>query len=253
MKFYVGSNHPDWLWASELRHPIFISNRALLRYKKFKPSVNPWALDSGGFTELKMNGGWTTTPQEYLGRIKIYEEELGKLEWASPQDWMCEPFMLEKTKKTIEQHQELTVNNYIDLSNGEVKTKIVPVLQGWTYSDYMNHLEMYQKRGIDLTSEKLVGLGSVCRRASLKEIRLLISDLYDIGIKLHCYGVKKDGVPLFGEIIESADSLAWSYDARWSKKNLCGTEHPSTHCTQCRIWACKWADKIVSNIGLLKP
>jgi hypothetical protein len=55
------------------------------------------ALDSGGFTELRLHGGWRTTAAEYVTVVRRYRDQIGCLEWAAPQDWMCEPFMLAKT------------------------------------------------------------------------------------------------------------------------------------------------------------
>ena len=40
---------------------------------------------------------------------------MGCLAWVAPQDWMCEPFMLQKTGLTVPDHQERTVRNFLDL------------------------------------------------------------------------------------------------------------------------------------------
>jgi integrase len=47
-----------------------------------------WALDSGGFTELSLFGRWQTTPAAYAAAVARYTDQIGKLAWASPQDWM---------------------------------------------------------------------------------------------------------------------------------------------------------------------
>lgn len=117
MKFYLGTHIVNWLWTDKTNHPIFISNRQLRKYKTLKPAQTTWSLDSGGFTELNMYGKWETTPAIYIADIYRYTQEIGSLDWAAPQDWMCEPQVLKKTGKTIEEHQKLTVENWITLKN----------------------------------------------------------------------------------------------------------------------------------------
>ena len=112
MIFYVGTDHPSWLWKEPIKYPLFISNRALSRYKSFKPADKAWSLDSGGFTELNMYGTWVTTPEQYIQQIRRYISEIGHLNWAAPQDWMCEPQVLKKTGFTVPEHQLLTVQNF---------------------------------------------------------------------------------------------------------------------------------------------
>ena len=160
MKFFLGTHMVHWLWTVDV--PLFLSQRRLIRNKKLFPAKCQWALDSGGFSELSMYGEWRTTPDYYLESIKRYHAYIGNLEWAVPQDWMCEPFILEKTKKTIKAHQELTIDSYLYLAD-KSPIPIIPVLQGYTLSDYLDHIEMYYKRGIWLHAYDTVGIGSICR------------------------------------------------------------------------------------------
>lgn len=44
---------------------------------------------------------------------------------------MCEPSMLKKTGKTVQEHQTLTINNFIELRQLAADLPIIPVLQGW--------------------------------------------------------------------------------------------------------------------------
>jgi hypothetical protein len=64
-----------------------------------------WALDSGGFTELSMHGRWTLSPRDYVAEVRSYVAALGRPDWIAPQDWMCEPWILEKTGGTVAEHQ----------------------------------------------------------------------------------------------------------------------------------------------------
>jgi hypothetical protein len=56
-----------------------------------------WALDSGGFTELFIHGRWVTPAAAYVEAVDHYAERIGGMDFAAPQDWMCEPVMIERT------------------------------------------------------------------------------------------------------------------------------------------------------------
>lgn len=92
-------------------------------------------------------------------------DEIGRLEWAAPQDWMCEPFMPAKTGLTVAEHQVRTVENYLELRSLAPERPFVPVPQGWKLDDYVRCVDLYYElTGIDLAAQPLVGIGSVCRR-----------------------------------------------------------------------------------------
>jgi len=113
---FLGSHEPSWLRSAGV--PLFISHRRLMRLKRTLPvAIAPWALDSGGFSELSLYGGWKTTPSEYVDATIRYDREIGKLQFAAPQDWMCESEMLARTGMTIVDHQRLTVDNYVLLQH----------------------------------------------------------------------------------------------------------------------------------------
>lgn len=62
---YLGTHETSWLRSAGV--PLFISHRRLARLKRTLPvAIAPWALDSGGFSELSLHGGWKTTPSEYV-------------------------------------------------------------------------------------------------------------------------------------------------------------------------------------------
>ena len=67
---YIGSHEPSWLGRAGI--PLFISHRRLARLKRTLPTaIAPWALDSGGFSELALFGGWKTTALEYVCRFSF--------------------------------------------------------------------------------------------------------------------------------------------------------------------------------------
>jgi hypothetical protein len=160
VRFYLGAHHPNWLEFAPF--PLFVSHRRLAGRTHFPTARTGWALDGGGFTELSMFGEWRTTPEQYVAAVRTYCEQIGNLEWAAPQDMMCEPFMIAKTGLSVIEHQARTVGNYLRLRELAPELPFIPVLQGWQLSDYLACVTRYEREGIDLTSLPLVGLGSVC-------------------------------------------------------------------------------------------
>src|SRR5699024_2689834 len=136
----------------------------LRKRRRLPVAVTDWALDSGGFTELNLHGRWETTPHDYAAAVRRYRDEIGKIQWAAPQDWMCEPAVLARTGLTVADHQRRTLDNLLTLRTTAPDLPWVPVLQGWAPEDYRRHVDAYTAAGINLTREPVVGLGSVCRR-----------------------------------------------------------------------------------------
>lgn len=201
---------PHWLATAGV--PLFVSHRRLSGRRSLPRAGAPWALDSGGFSELSMYGKWQTGPLEYSKAVHIYAADIGFLDWAAIQDWMCEPLMLAKTGLTIQDHQERTCDSYEDLLNLSPDLPWRPVLQGWTLPDYLTHAEMYQRRGLPMTH---LGVGSVCRRQGSDEITAILRGLAMQGLRLHGFGIKTRGLVDGAPFLESADSMAWSTRGRW--------------------------------------
>jgi hypothetical protein len=79
--FYLGAHHPNWLRLVDF--PLFISHRRLTGRATLPRARAPWALDSGGFTELSMYGAWQTTAEQYAMAVRRYRDEIGLLTWAA--------------------------------------------------------------------------------------------------------------------------------------------------------------------------
>jgi len=246
--FYLGTHVPNWLWRSDIRHPLFVSNRTLSRYKNYKKGSVVWCLDSGGFSELSLYNKWLTTPNQYISQVRRYKDEITNLIWAAPMDWMCEPVMINKTGKSVTEHQQLTCENFAYLRSEAPDLPFIPVLQGWDPDDYYRHDEMYKTYGFQLDKEQTVGVGSVCRRAKVDGMAKVFNNLAKQNYKLHGFGLKQDGIKLFGKDLTSSDSMAWSFGARMAGRQglySCGTKHETTkNCANCITWAQMWADKI---------
>jgi len=229
----LGTHKASWL-AFEDRPPLFVSLRTLALRRSLPAATCSWALDSGGFSELTMFGGWQTSEAEYVEAVRRFRDEIGSLAWVAPQDWMCEPFMLERTGLTIGEHQERTVRSVVSLRQ-QLGELVIPVVQGYERDDYLRCAELYERAGLDLSGEPLVGVGSVCRRQSTAEAAVIFEALHPL--RLHGFGVKTLGLARYGPFLASADSLAWSYDARRSPP-LPGCPHAS--CANCFAFAWRW-------------
>lgn len=241
MKFYLGAHHPNWLATAGV--PLFVSHRRLLGRKTFPRAAAAWALDSGGFTELSMNGTWETTEQQYVDAVYRYRDAIGEPDIVSPQDWMCEPWIVEKTGRSVEEHQKLTTENILHLRQLAPDLPFIPVLQGWTLSDYERHVGMYRDAGVDLTAERVVGLGSVCRRQRTGEIEDIVLMTRNAGIRPHGYGVKVGGLRRYGYLLTSADSMAWSYSGR--RQGRCSLK---SRCANHLHYALEWRERVLTSM-----
>lgn len=241
MRFFLGTHHPAWLARVDV--PLFVSRRALAALRSPPRARGPWALDSGGFTELSMHGTWTVPARQYAAEVRRFRDEIGGLAWAAPQDWMCEPAVLAKTGLTVDEHQRRTVENFLDLRDVAPDLPWIPVLQGWTIGDYWRHEEAYAAAGVDLASAQTVGVGTVCRRQNTTSAVSIMSTLAHGGLRLHGFGFKLTGLRAAHRHLASADSLAWSLEARKSPP-MPGHTHAS--CANCLEWALLWRERALA-------
>ena len=255
-QFLLGTHQPEWSERTGVH--LFLSARRLRKRKRLPRAMCPWSLDSGGFSEIKLHGTWQTTPQQYLAEVRRWRDEVGNLQWAAVQDWMCEPFMLRKTGKTVVEHQRRTTWSYLTLKSLAPEVWWVPVLQGWTIDDYLRHLEEYHRAlPFPLSGFRLVGVGSVCRRQGTSEALEIFQaiSLECPGIRLHGFGLKTLGLERCAPYLASADSMAWSARARRAyhhdRIRLCGDKHKGG-CANCLPWALSWREKVVRLIERVK-
>jgi len=271
-KFFLGVHNASWLHTRPLPRqiPLFLSrNRMPLGRKDrktFKKATTDWALDSGAFTELKHHGRWRMTSEEYAELVNRYHKYIGRLQWVSPQDWMCEPIVIEGgmgadgyyvgTKLSVREHQIKTVENFIEL-NQLCVPDVIPVIQGFTIDQYLECCRLYESAGVNLLDFETVGVGSVCRRQGEPEIALIFKTLFEMGIKCHGFGVKTSGLSLAMKYLASADSLAWSKDAKHKKTTRKGTccgklkrnGKPIKSCANCFHAAVEWYDDLWLKIA----
>jgi hypothetical protein len=242
VKFYLGTHHPDWLGRFDI--PLFLSRRRLLRYRSLPRARVPWALDSGAFTEVSAYGGWRTTTPEFVEQVRRLRDRIGLMEWAAPQDWMCEPAVLARTGLSLDRHLALTVENYCHLQTVAPEIPWVPVLQGWRIDEYLMCWRRYERAGIVLEREARVGLGSVCRRQATGEIERLVRTLAADGLRLHGFGMKTRGIWACADALTSADSMAWCMNG-WRNGPLPECTH--RNCSNCPRFAFRWYDRLMAG------
>lgn len=247
MKFYLGIGDPTARWLVDLGVPVFVSYRRLLGRKTFHKATASWALDSGGYSEIAMNGGWVTKPTDYVAAVRRYAEGIGMPDFAAQMDWVCDPDSLAATGLSIPEHQRRTVDNYVLLRDMAPDLPILPVLQGWEPADYLRCVDLFTDAGVDLAALPRVGLGSVVRRQGSMTIEALIVRLATYGIRLHGLGVKAAGIKRYGYLLASADSRSWSNGGRFKPTTM----HPGCKrktCNDCPEWALIWRERVLRSM-----
>ncbi|MFF4623857.1 deazapurine DNA modification protein DpdA family protein [Nonomuraea jabiensis] len=283
--FYLGTHHPHWLADERFRTvPLFVSSRRLRNRKTLPRAVGRWALDSGGFTEIKMYGRWTITPEQYAELVCWYARDIGMPDFIAPMDWMCEPAIIcgqnqhlkhtdpryfhgtraargippdgpdEPLDDAVRKHQMWTVANYLELRNllpAPLNQRLIAVAQGARLPHYLDILGMYADAGVDLRTLPRVGLGSVCRRQHTSEIAEIVGALAARGLRnMHGFGVKTDGLDLYGADLSSADSQAWSDSERhrgYPRFPECVGVHKN--CANCPKAALRWHGNVLARLA----
>lgn len=177
-------------------------------------------MDSGAFTEISTHGHYRHDVSSYAAEIRRWKTN-GNLLAAVAQDYMCEPFIIEKTGLSVPEHQRLTVERYDALVAEKTGVYILPVLQGFAPSDYVDHIRMYGDR---LPYGMWVGVGSVCKRNGTPDAVaavLLAIKKERPDLRLHGFGLKTTALahPLARSLLHTADSMAWSFHARINGRN----------------------------------
>lgn len=211
--FYVGLHQPGD--AGNFDRACISINR--LRTRKKPVECDDVLVDSGAFTELEKYGHYRHGVEEYAAQLRrLHDEGVVKISAATAQDYMCEPWMLEKTGLDIPTHQRLTIERYDALLACGLPFHILPVLQGYAPQDYVRHIRDYGDR---LTHGMWVGVGSVCKRnGSPEKVVEVLAAIKTIrpDLRVHGFGVKLTSLmhPGVRDYLYSADSMAWSFSAR---------------------------------------
>jgi len=172
-------------------------------------------VDSGGYSFMKGKGEYGTSDREYLEWLAARDPH----RWAL-RDYPCEPDVLEAHGRSVEDHQQMSLDRHRSLLSQADEFNIsgepVAVLQGWSVDDYLRAVDQYRDHGL-LTDH--VGVGSVCRRHSEAEIAAILTRVADAlpgRVSLHAFGVKTSVLkqPPVREVLSTSDSLAYDFAAR---------------------------------------
>jgi hypothetical protein len=176
------------------------------------------AVDTGAFA-------WFQSYTMYhFSASQLYDWIYGvrpRVQWAVIPDRPTED--LARPSEVLEAQRDTTdaivhvLQSFID-----VPWSWTPVLQGRTLDDYVRHAieladvlyslaDVYARRGQPFR----VGLGSICRRGQVADIRRIVSGVADIlpGLPLHLFGAKLDVLTDWGNrpsTVVSCDSAAWN-------------------------------------------
>lgn len=172
-------------------------------------------MDSGAFSELFRYGHYRHSVAEYAEQVRRWAKN-GNLLAAVAQDYMCELFIIAKTGLSLSEHQRLTIERYDELVAHDTGVRIMPVLQGYSPEEYVDHIRQYGDR---LKFGMWVGVGSVCKRNG--DVRAIESVLLAIhrarpDLLLHGFGLKTTALQsgLVRKLLHTADSMSWSFAAR---------------------------------------
>jgi hypothetical protein len=181
-------------------------------------------VDCGGYSLLKSDAEHPPL-DEYIRYLQRWQPDRYAL-----RDYPCEPDLLDDLNETVESHQQKTLEDHIEMleRTDSLDGISYPVIQGWSIEQYLDCIDLFRDHGIPLTS---LGVGSVCRRNAAGEIQSVLreirrelpdADLHGFGVKVSMF--KMQGV---SELLDSADSLAYSYAAwrehdsgNWKNKTL---------------------------------
>lgn len=210
-RVWLGGDVNAFTWGV----PILVSYGRLRDSVTLPVALAPWVCDSRGFAEVTEHGRWTITAARYVADLRRYAQEIGRLEWAAPQDWPASAPVLERTGLTEAEHQARTVASVLELRAMAPELPIIAVVTGTTTAGYLRHIGMYRAAGIDLHAERLVvGVGALVGRTP-SDAAGILRVLHAAGLRrLHGFGVKGRVLDLVGDLVESIDSASWSGEAR---------------------------------------
>lgn len=251
-------------------YPVMVSANAFWNAQQqrfaFPEATNlselDFALDSAGYTAMAMwkakgtqRGMAGIFPWTYAEYIEF--AFLTGCSWWSQPDLCCEPeiaakqeeidFRINATATLLEGCLRICYewqNELAKTCNARTVANMikppVPVIQGWSASDYMRSLDLltqvWQRWQPWLAAPALIGVGSVCRRTlkhpkhGLYAVLAALEGQLPTGSRLHLFGVK--GACLnelkMHNWIASADSMAYDFGAR-VKAHRSGTSNSMEH------------------------
>lgn len=182
-------------------------------------------LDSGGFSEIRIEGDYTYSPENYSIAIDFWAK-CGELEAAATMDYPCTRAM---SSEQIAANQSKTIENYLAIAEKvESRTYILPVLQGAIAEDYVSHLKAYRKN-INLPAD-WYGVGSLVGRSNNEIAEILLAIKKEApDLKLHGFGIKSRNLneALIWHLLYSCDSQSHGLSRRSKTSKYQGSNDPT--------------------------
>lgn len=199
--FFLGVTQTAWLWNRGARGPLLVPFSRLRHKTGLLPSMIPFAVDAGSRASLLKTGRQALSTRDYAEGVVRVSQETGKMVWATTQYWPCSKDVLDQTKMSVQQHQELGVKNYLALASSAPRINWVPVLAGTDLLEVKRHVQLFKDAGINLKAQ-LFGIESRDPDI-LKELR-------DDGFLLHLLNARMTDLKTAIPFLRSADSMAWN-------------------------------------------
>src|SRR5260221_2830645 len=169
--------------------------RGSLPVPRLPETVIERAADCGGFVATFKWGKYPYTPAQYVAWLEGWQPQ-----WAAMMDFCCEDEITGGKPGIVRERQMKTtvMADFFWEHTKEAPWCWVPTVQGWTVEDYQCHAremkplieEMAAYYGYDRFFR--VGIGTLCRRASVDMIHQVVRAVNEIlpGVPLHLWGVK---------------------------------------------------------------
>jgi len=191
-------------------------------FREFNCYDTRYVVDSGGYSAMNEYGGdfpWSV--REYHNWLQQTHKR-APFDWAAIMDLACEPAF--DGDMTVKERQDRTLENTIAHFELEPEYPLLPVLQGRTVQQWLEYHDRLKDHGIPT---EYVGVGTLCRQSSTKQIAKIESQLRaGTNIKaMHGFGVKISSFN-HGARFESADSQAWSWPTKFGNKYTLTGENP---------------------------
>lgn len=192
--------------------------RGSLPVPRLPETVTERAADCGGFVSTFKWKSYRYSAEQYAEWLHGWQPQ-----WAASMDFCCEDEITSGQPGVVRkrQYQTTEMAHYFWTTYRAVPWVWVPTVQGWTIDDYKRHAremrplieEMYEHYGTE--SAFRVGIGTLCRRASVDMIHQVVRAVSAIlpDVPLHLWGVKLGLLqsPLaLPECVASVDSAAWN-------------------------------------------
>jgi hypothetical protein len=200
----------EFYYGTAARWPLSYIPRAMISYNSIRRLKKPWSfsipwmMDSSAFTQVLRYGDYRWEPEEYARAIATWQPPVA---WTM--DYPCEPSVQEAGRYTPAEAQARTNDNTRRL--WALGARVQSVVQGWTLGDYLHNLDLLKADG--LLTDRL-GIGSICRRGSSREITRVVTAIYQSvppRVKLHGFGIKSGVLNTEARFfLHSADSMSWA-------------------------------------------